>query len=71
MNAQNFVYWINGYVELNGGCPTEEQWEQIKAHLRLCMLNVTNPILSFPQFSAPDFGQLRPLTSSVYDENIC
>lgn len=37
MSPENFVYWLNGYVELNGSIPNEQQWESIKDHLQLVM----------------------------------
>lgn len=37
MTPNDFVYWLQGYVELNGDVPTEQQWEVIKDHLQLVM----------------------------------
>lgn len=38
MSPENFVYWLNGFVELDGGSlPTGQQWESIKDHLKLVM----------------------------------
>lgn len=45
MTPENFVYWLNGFVELNGNPPTPEQWQSIKEHLQLVMTKVTPPIL--------------------------
>lgn len=33
MSPETFVYWLQGYVELNGEMPDETQWEIIKDHL--------------------------------------
>lgn len=48
MSAQNpllkpeqFVYWLQGFCEINGASPTEEQWTIIKEHLALCFEKVT------------------------------
>lgn len=41
MNAQEFAYWLQGFVELGGERPSAEQWEQIKAHLQLVFKKVT------------------------------
>lgn len=36
MTPENFVYWLQGFVELNDNKPlTEEQWGSIKRHLEL------------------------------------
>lgn len=35
MNAQEFCYWLQGYIELNGQFPSSAQWQQIKDHLGL------------------------------------
>ena len=37
MTPNDFVYWLQGYVELSGDVPTEQQWEVIKDHLQLVM----------------------------------
>jgi hypothetical protein len=42
MNAQDFCYWFNGFVELNGGkMPTPEQWKSIQEHLATVFKKVT------------------------------
>jgi len=57
MNHDQFTYWLQGFVEMNGGeQPTKEQWQMVKNHLRLCF----TPVLpmsqlggggsSFPQY---------------------
>jgi len=46
MNERDFVYWLNGHVELNPAQeqPTPAQWKMIKEHLALVMTKVT-PLL--------------------------
>lgn len=42
MNHDQFIYWLQGFVEMNGGKqPTEEQWKMITDHLKLCFNKVT------------------------------
>ena len=42
MDFKDFVYWLRGWVEMNGGKqPTEAQWKLIVAHLDLCFTRVT------------------------------
>ena len=39
MNQDQFAYWLQGFVEMNGGKePTKAQWEMIKDHLQLCFI---------------------------------
>jgi hypothetical protein len=39
MNHDQFTYWLQGFVEMNGGKePTKEQWKMIKDHLQLCFV---------------------------------
>jgi hypothetical protein len=35
MNTEQFAYWLQGFVELHGQQPTQEQWSAIKDHLKL------------------------------------
>lgn len=48
MDADKFVYWLQGFVEL-ADTPTisEAQWKMIKEHLKLVFKKVTPP-LGFP-----------------------
>lgn len=42
MDQPSFAWWLQGWVELNGGAqPTAEQWEVIKEHLALVFTKVT------------------------------
>lgn len=41
MNAEQFAYWMQGFVELNGAEPTPAQWQSIKDHLQLVFKKVT------------------------------
>lgn len=45
MNQEQFVYWLNGFVELTGGAqPTGTQWKSIVEHLNLVFKKVTPPV---------------------------
>jgi len=46
MTPENFTYWLNGFVELNGTPPTPEQWDCIKEHLNLLVFLSGISILS-------------------------
>jgi hypothetical protein len=44
MDALQFAYWLQGFAELNGAPPTEEQWTAIRDHLGLVFNKVTPPL---------------------------
>lgn len=44
MDALQFAYWLNGFVELNGEQPNQQQWDSIKQHLSLVFNKITPPI---------------------------
>ena len=41
MTSEQFAYWLQGFVELNGSEPTPEQWQSIKDHLKTVFVKVT------------------------------
>jgi hypothetical protein len=46
MNERDFAYWLNGFVEMNGGAmPTAAQWKAIQDHLALVFKKVTPPVV--------------------------
>jgi len=48
MNYDQFAYWLQGFVEMNGGRePTKEQWKMIKDHLQLCFKKLTPPLMPY------------------------
>ena len=45
MSPEQFSYWLQGFVELNGGkAPTAAQWKSIKEHLAEVFVKVTPPV---------------------------
>lgn len=50
MTPEQFAYWLQGFVELHGERPTQEQWNQIKEHVSLVFNKVTHP----PQYINPN-----------------
>lgn len=45
MTAEQFAYWLQGFVELNGGkLPSAAQWKSIKEHLGEVFAKVTPPM---------------------------
>jgi hypothetical protein len=41
MTPDNFVFWLQGFVELDGRLPNDYQWNQIKEHLQLSFTHMT------------------------------
>ena len=41
MTPEQFCYWMNGYVELNGDVPNEDQWAVIVEHLQTVFKKTT------------------------------
>lgn len=41
MTPEQFAYWLQGFVELNGATPNETQWLQIKDHLKVVFEKLT------------------------------
>lgn len=59
MTPQEFCYWLQGYAEMGGAAPTEEQWKMIKEHLKLVFNKVT-----------PDLGESEPKNTGWSDKKI-
>lgn len=50
MNERDFVYWLQGFAELNGAPPSEQQWAAIQQHLGLVLTKVTPAV---PKIGVP------------------
>lgn len=61
MTAEQFAYWLNGFVELNGQGPNPDQWESIKEHLSTVFMKITPKM---PPVYAP--GPVAPLAEPIY-----
>lgn len=55
MTPEQFVYWLQGFVELHGTVPSPTQWNQIKDHLSTVFNKVTPPLDSwfYPKYKPP------------------
>lgn len=60
MDATQFAYWLQGFVELNGGQPTPEQWQSIKEHLALVFTKVTPPVRVPADWVVPSSPTVTP-----------
>lgn len=66
MNAENFVYWLNGFVELtNRTMPSAEQWKMICDHLDLVMEKRT------PKGKVDTNKDARPYIPPVLEKPFC
>lgn len=57
MEAEQFCYWLKGYVELDGSLPSEDKWNMIIQHLDLVFLKLT-----------PKLGQRRLQMEDIIKE---
>jgi hypothetical protein len=55
MSPESFTFWLQGFVELGGKKPNDQQWQMIKEHLALVFKKVTP----------------TTYCASVLDERIC
>lgn len=56
MTSEQFVYWLQGFTELNPAmeAPTPEQWRAIREHLATVFLKVTPVVKTVgPAFADP------------------
>ena len=74
MTPENFAYWLQGFSEICGQTPSEEQWEIIKDHLNLVFNKVTPnrvpPEVNIPQLKNSSGGgtQYCGLSSTTGEE---
>lgn len=69
MTPENFVYWLQGYVELCGSREiTHEQWVSIKQHLNLVLNKVTPGGLTYPNAPGLTFPNY-PYTPGLFFPN--
>lgn len=74
MSPEQFAYWLQGFVELNGSEPTVEQWQSIKDHLKTVFMKVTPEVRqvgpTYPGLRTGDMAwpqRVEPrITCSVY-----
>lgn len=65
MTTEQFAYWLQGFSEVTGNCPTEEQWMIIKDHLNLVFNKVTPNYNTriIPNYTSPT-SPITPITPS-------
>jgi hypothetical protein len=54
MEPKEFVYWLQGFAELNNSPPTPEQWKSIREHLSTVFVTIT------PKYTIPGGVPLGP-----------
>lgn len=68
MNHDQFVYWLQGFVEMNGGkSPTKQQWQIIQDHLKLCFVKLTPAVGGGPRpdLNCVPIGPYKPYENSM------
>ncbi|WP_447897997.1 hypothetical protein [Stenotrophomonas sepilia] len=65
MTPEQFAYWMQGFAELNGAAPTQEQWDSIREHLKTVFHKVTPPVVGANQFPPLQAGRAFPLGGVV------
>jgi hypothetical protein len=59
MSPEQYTYWLNGFVELNGGqMPTPAQWKSIVEHLSTVFTKVTPKYDPNRKICAPSFNEI-------------
>lgn len=48
MTSRDFIYWLQGFSELQGTPPTEQQWQTIRNHLNLVFKHEIDPTMPDP-----------------------
>lgn len=71
MTPEQFVYWLQGWCEMNGGkMPSQEQWNMINNHLKTVFNKVTPPLT--PPFSpVPNTPWPNPYPWNKPGEIVC
>ena len=60
MTSEQFAYWLQGFSEISGKAPTEQEWEVIKDHLKTVFFKIT-PTYTPTAPLKPQFCQLTVL----------
>lgn len=53
MTQEQFIYWLQGFVEAHNSIPTTEQWEVVKDHLKTVFRKVTPQYTPSPELPVP------------------
>lgn len=61
MTPEQFVYWMQGFSELNESPPSPEQWQSIREHLQLVFKKETPKMIC--GLPASDSDRMRRMES--------
>lgn len=61
MTDRDFVYWLQGFAELNDAPPSKAQWKSIREHLSLVFEKRT-PAVGVPRQAIPNILRERDQT---------
>jgi hypothetical protein len=48
VTSRDLAYWLQGFIEIHGKCPTPAQWEIIKNHVKLVFVHEIDPSMPDP-----------------------
>lgn len=74
MTAEQFTYWLQGFIELNGGkMPTAEQWKSVQEHLSTVFVKVTPPLNAPKETPRKTKGRLpiAPVGEPPDEKTVC
>ncbi len=66
MTARDFVYWMQGFAELNELSPDDRQWEVIKKHLNLVFVHDIDPSMPDPSGALQAAHDGKPSAATSY-----
>lgn len=71
MTAEQFAYWLNGFIELTEWKqPTPEQWKSICEHVGTVFEKVTPPVSEAPKSIEQALRQYREGNKIAYPPNL-
>lgn len=71
LKPEQFVFWLQGFCEIHGGTPNEDQWRIIKHHLELCFKKVTPNYYPQQTQTLPALDWSSPQTQAATGIAIC
>lgn len=66
MTPEQFVYWLQGFAELQPTPPSPEQWQSIREHLATVFKKVTPPVQAPVLPPKPPLEQWDRMTIPTY-----
>lgn len=68
MTSRDFVYWLQGFAEIHGKAPSDEQWTTIRNHLNLVFKHEIDPSMPDPNGELQAAHDGKPLSTKPQPE---